>query len=155
MTDHDIQWLTDAEALRFCREALGTNDASAIRVGLTWAAARIEGLSDELSAMGIALADGLGKTEARGDEMKALLGQLYKIARDPRNARWYIWGLFAKCPDESRHIPDEDRGGDINESQPPIDNDHVAPGCELFSDEVIALNKPTDRTTEHQEKEGE
>ena len=33
---------------------------------------------------------------------------------------------------------------DLNalKAQPPIDNDHVAPGCEKFSDEVIAANKP-------------
>lgn len=27
---------------------------------------------------------------------------------------------------------------------PPVDNDHIAPGIEPFSDEVIALNRKTD-----------
>lgn len=30
--------------------------------------------------------------------MKALVGQLYKCARDPRNARIYVLALFGRLP---------------------------------------------------------
>lgn len=35
------------------------------------------------------------KTEGRL-RMKTLLITAYKVARDPRNARWYVWGLFQR-----------------------------------------------------------
>lgn len=52
-----------------------------------------------------------------------------KIARENAvNKIWMLEGYLLKAR--------------LSNTPPPIDNDHVAPGCEKFTDEVIAANKP-------------